>query len=118
MSRIVLFLHTLVFSALVLGCLASPIIAASYPDFFRAYSLWFFGGIGILILASWYFYKGACPLTVWENNFRESEGKKAYAEPCMDRYAKQWFGMTLPKRFSDIFPVAILLIPLATRFFM
>lgn len=118
MSRLVLFLHTFVFSALVTGCLASPFVAANYPDFFRAYSLWVFGAIGVLILASWHFYKGACPFTVWENSFRKTEGKQIYTGPCMDRYAKEWFGLKLPSRFSDIFPIAILFIPLVTRFFI
>ena len=118
MSRFILTLHTLVLSALVIGCLASPFIALSYRDFFNTYSLWIFCGIGVLTLATWYFYSGECPFTVWENNFRKREGKRTYTEPCMDRYAHEWFGLTLPRRFSDIFPIAILLIPLLARVFI
>lgn len=118
MSRAVLVLHTLVFASLVVVCLASPLIALSYPDAFNTYVLWFFGAIGVLILGSWYVYAGQCPLTVWENNLRKKEGKRPYTEPCMDRYALQWFGIRLPRRFSDIFPIAILLIPVVSRFFI
>ena len=110
--------HTLALSGLVVVCVASPFLALSYPDAFNTYVLWFFGGIGVLILGSWYAYAGQCPLTVWENNFRKNEGRRVYTEPCMDRYTKQWFGVRLPSRFSDIFPVAILLIPVVTKFFI
>ncbi|MEK7601060.1 MAG: DUF2784 family protein [Patescibacteria group bacterium] len=117
-SRLILAFHTLVLFALVVVCIASPLVASSYPDAFNTYVLWFFGAIGVLILGSWYVYAGQCPLTVWENGFRKSEGRKTYAEPCMDRYAREWFGVRLPWRFSDIFPIAILLIPVVTRFFI
>lgn len=118
MSRVILAFHTLVFSALIIVCLASPIVAARYPDLFHVYSLWVFGFTGISILGSWYVYSGQCPFTVWENTLRKKEGKEPYAEPCMDRYAKEWFNLTLPSRFSDIFPIAILFIPVLTRFFV
>ena len=117
MSKIILFFHTTIFSSLIVGCIGSPIIAANYPQFFRTYSLWVFGGIGILILASWYFYKGACPLTVWENNFRKSEGRATYAGSCIDYHAKKWFRMTLPRHFSSAITLGVLVIPLLTRFF-
>ncbi len=115
MSRVVLFLHTLVFSALVAVCIASPLIAVQYPDLFRTYSLWVFGGIGVLILASWYFYEGACPLTVWENNFRKSEGRATYTGPCIDHHARKWFRLSLPRHFSSIITLGVLVIPLTTR---
>lgn len=117
MSKRTLFVHTVVFFVLVIGCFLSPLIAYAYPEAFRFYALWVFGGIGVLILGSWYVYGGDCPLTVWENNFRKREGRKTYAGSCIDHYAKRWFGLTLPRHFSGIFPVAILLIPLLTRFF-
>ncbi|MDB5238354.1 MAG: hypothetical protein JWM46_624 [Candidatus Kaiserbacteria bacterium] len=113
-----LILHTLVFAALVVGCFTSPLFAYYYPELFKIYVLWVFGGIGILILGSWYFYSGACPLTVWENDFRKKEGKEPYSEGCMDRYAMRWFGLKLPPHFSDIVPIAILFIPLITRIFV
>lgn len=113
-----LALHTLFLCGLVIGCLVSPFIALSYPEAFNFYALWVFGGLGVLILGSWYIYRGECPLTVWENQFKKIEGRETYAEPCMDRYAKRWFGVRLPWRFSDIFPIAILAIPLLTRLFI
>jgi len=118
MSRLVLFFHTLVLTGLVIACLLSPVFALNYWIIFDTYVLRVFGGIGVLTLATWYVYGGECPFTVWENSFRKSEGKQIYTEPCMDRYALRWFGLTLPRRFSDIFPIAILLIPLVTRAFI
>jgi len=118
MSRLILFFHTTIFSSLIVGCIASPIIAASCPQFFRTYSLWVFGGIGLLILVSWYFYKGACPLTVWENNFRKNEGRATYEGSCIDHYTKRWFRVTLPRHFSSAITLGVLVIPALTMFFI
>jgi hypothetical protein len=118
MSKLILFFHTLIFSALVVVCILSPFIAMHYPQAFNEYSLWVFGGIGVLILVTWYFYAGQCPLTVWENAFRKSAGKKPYTDPCIDHYMKEWFGLDAPSRFSDIVPIAVLVIPIVTRFFV
>jgi Protein of Unknown function (DUF2784) len=120
MSKFILSAHVLVlvFSGLMVVAILSPGIALLYPALFNRYALWVFCGIGVLILGSWYFYSGECPLTVWENDFRKKEGLQPYTEPCMDRYARKWFGLKLPPHFSDIVPVAVILIPLVTRFFV
>lgn len=117
-ARGILVLHSVFFFGLVAGCLASPFFALAYPQAFDTYSLWVFVGLGIAILGSWYVYAGECPFTVWENNFRKKEGLQPYSEPCMNRYSKRWFGITTSRRFSDIFPIAILLIPILTRMFI
>jgi len=117
-SRATLLFHSIFFFGLTISCFASPFIALTYPQAFNAYSLWVFVGIGILILGSWYKYGGDCPLTVWENDFRKKEGRPVYTGSCIVLYGKKWFGLSLTRQFSSIFPIAILLIPILTRFFI
>ncbi len=116
-SRLILFVHTLVFSALMLGSLASPFINAAYPLEFSAYYPWGVGALLLIILGSWFLYGGDCPLTVWENRARKREGRLAYRGSCLVYYARRWFGMRLSSMASNIIPVGVLLIPLVVGFF-
>ncbi|MFA7309462.1 MAG: DUF2784 family protein [Candidatus Paceibacterota bacterium] len=118
MSRLMLAFHTLFFAGLVIGSFMSPFIAAFDPGAFKLYGPSIAVTIGVLILGSWYFYRGDCPFTVWENALRRREGRQTYSGSCIDRYAKKWFGLVLPRRFNTIFPVAILAIPLIAGFFV
>jgi Protein of Unknown function (DUF2784) len=112
----VLTIHTCAFLAYVGGCVGAPFIAASHPSM----DPWYFIGttvaLTVLILVSWVVYKGECPFTVWENNFRAEEGRARYTEPCLDRYALLWFGFRFPGKVgvvSTVSMLVILLIPLA-----
>ena len=116
-SRLILFVHTVVFGGLVVVSLGSPFLKAAYPAEFAHYFLWAVGGLLILILGSWYFYGGDCPLTVWENSARTWEGRPTYRGSCIDRHAKLWFGWTPPASFNTIFPIGVLIVPLVTGFF-
>lgn len=87
---------------------------AYYPQVFTGKAVVIgFTILALLVLGSWPLYGGECPFTVWENNFRKREGKKAYREACIDRYAARGFGIKLPKYFSTYLSVALLILPIA-----
>jgi hypothetical protein len=110
--------HTLFFISFSVGTLGSPLIAVLHPEI----SPWdFISATGILIIfvvASWVLYKGECPFTVWENTFREQERRgSSYREPCIDHYARKWFGYRFPGTpgvVSTIMLLVFMLVPAIT----
>ncbi len=116
-ARTILLIHTIFFFSFTTLSLASPFLMAYHPDVFSGKVFVFaFGLLALLTIGSWPLYRGdfpgACPFTVWENNARKREGKKPYRGACIDRYARKWFGIHLPKHFTTWFPVGVLILPI------
>jgi hypothetical protein len=99
-SKIILAIHTALFTAFAGASLGSPFVRIVYPGIFSGpYVSASIIAISIAVAGFWKIY-GECPLTVLENNLRRREGRESYSGPCVDRYAREWFGLTLPSKFS------------------
>ena len=117
-SKLMLAFHALFFVLFSAGTLGSPFIAAARPDISPWSFIWETAILIILVVASWIVYKGECPFTVWENNFREREHQGSrYTDPCIDHYAYKWFGFRFPGKpgvVSTLMLLVFMLVPAAT----
>ncbi len=110
--RIILAIHSVLFASLILGSLAVSVLQLVKPEMVPP-GLVFVGAVIIaaLVAGSFLLYRG-CVFTIWENQFREREGKPQYSESCVRHYAYMWFGLNLPKRGSALVQAFLLLLPL------
>ncbi|HEY4487193.1 MAG TPA: DUF2784 family protein [Candidatus Paceibacterota bacterium] len=112
-SLITLAVHTILFFSFAIGSIVCSFILVEYPGVLAGKTVVIgFIVIALFVLGSWPIYGGACPFTVWENNFRKRERKKPYKEACINHYAQKWFSIRLPKNAHTWLPIALLILPI------
>ncbi len=113
-SKQVLALHAALFATLLLGSLALSYHIYTYPDTIPlAYLVMGTIVLGVPVAGSFVVY-GGCVFTIWENQLRGREGRPKYPDSCVRHYAREWFGITLPKRGSALVLLLFLLLPMLT----
>lgn len=87
LSRLILFIHVLIFLSFVGLSLASPLFVWALP--WQEGARWLVGTIvfGLVVIASWRVF-GECPFTIWENKLRRIEGRRTYSEACSEHYVR------------------------------
>ena len=109
---IVLVIHTVIFVLFVSITLIFTYIGIQHPAVFSGYGLLIPACFALAVTSSWKIF-GGCPITVWENELREREKRgSGYAGPCIDHYARAWFGLRLPSGLSGGVLVILLILPL------
>lgn len=93
-SRIILFIHILIFLSYVGLSLASPLFVWLLP--WDIGWRWLLGIIvfGLVVIGSWCMW-GECPFTIWENRWRKREGRSTYRVACSEYYART-LGLNFP----------------------
>jgi len=78
----------------------------------RVFRLTHLSAIGIVVLQAW--FGQLCPLTVWENEFRQQAGESGYAETFVEHWLhKLLFYQAEPWVFTIIYTVFGVLVVLA-----
>lgn len=110
-SGSILVLHTIVFFLFIMVSLSSPFVAIRYPTVFSGPYVFVGAALVMLVVISSWGIAGGCPFTAWENAARRREGREIYGGGCIERYSFQWFNITLPRHFSTVVLVFLLLLP-------
>jgi hypothetical protein len=116
-AKAVLCLHVIGFFTLVSVSATSPLLRIWHQQFYFDTFVPCLICFAIIVMGSWRVFKG-CPLTVWENNLRQREGKPVYHGSCIVHYLAAWTGISLKRSISTgilvlimLFPVAVGLVP-------
>src|SRR3989344_2065370 len=112
-SRATLTLHTFLFASFVIASRTASALLLWCPGVLEGKVVVIAGVIlAVLVIGSWPAFGGECPFTAWENDARKREGRRVYRGPCIDHYARAWFGITLRGQTSTCVLVLLLLLPI------